>query len=53
MEPESNRSTENGTFLYQAEVDSSRNLSDYTVRVIPYHENLAVPLETNCIYWQR
>lgn len=53
MEWKSDRARENGTFLYQAEVDASRNLSDYTIRVIPYNENLAVPLEANMIYWQR
>lgn len=53
MEPQSSGTGHNGIFLYQAEVDGSRNLADYTIRVIPHHEHLAVPLEANMIYWQR
>ena len=53
MVPQDDGSRDSGTFLYQAEVDGSRNLSDYTIRVIPYHEHLSVPLEANLIYWQR
>ena len=53
MVPQSDGSRGNGTFVYQAEVDASRSLADYTIRVIPYHEHLAVPLEANLIYWQR
>lgn len=53
MEPQSSEPGDEGIFLYQAEVDESRSLADYTVRVMPYHEKLAVPLEANMIYWQR
>ena len=42
-----------GTYTYEAEVNESRNASDYTVRIIPYDEDLDVPLETSLIYWQR
>src|SRR5690554_594298 len=42
-----------GTYIYQAEVDGNRGISDYTIRILPYAEGLMVPLETNLIYWQR
>src|SRR5690606_15148453 len=52
MEPQSSRTGHNGILLYQAEVDGSRNLAYYTIRLIPHHDHLAVPLEANMIYWQ-
>jgi len=37
---------------YQAEVNADRDQADYTVRIIPKLEGIAVPLENNLIYWQ-
>jgi len=53
MELRNELSRENGSFSYIGMVDSGRSLSDYTIRIIPYQENVAVPLENNLIYWQR
>jgi glycogen phosphorylase len=44
--------TGNG-FSYFVWVDSTRQTSDYTVRVIPYIPNVSVPLEISRILWQR
>jgi len=41
------------TYIYTAQVDARRPWEDYTVRIIPRHESLAVPLECNLIYWQK
>ena len=38
--------------IYHAEVKTTRNLNDYTVRVIPSYQNIAVPIEDNLILWQ-
>jgi len=38
---------------YSILIDSVRSSSDYTVRVIPFFDGVAVPLETNFILWQR
>lgn len=38
---------------YSVSIDSVRPSSDYTVRVIPFFDGVAVPLETNLILWQR
>ena len=43
----------NGSYNYEAEVDGNRDVSDYTVRILPHPDSLTVPLETNLIYWQR
>jgi starch phosphorylase len=43
---------ENG-HLYTAQVQATRAAEDYTVRVIPYREGCAVPLEASQIRWQR
>lgn len=40
-------------YVYRAEVQASRPASDYTVRLIPGAESLAVPLEDAHILWQR
>jgi starch phosphorylase len=44
--------TPNG-YAYRAELPSTRPASDYTVRVIPQREAVAVPLEAAQILWQR
>jgi starch phosphorylase len=38
---------------YRAEVPATRPASDYTARLIPHHDGVAVPLEANRILWQR
>ncbi len=43
---------DNGVKEYDAQVDSSRPVSDYTPCIIPNYENIAVPLEDNLILWQ-
>jgi starch phosphorylase len=40
-------------FSYRAEVPATRPATDYTARVIPQHDGVAVPLEANRILWQR
>ena len=44
---------DNDRYTYQCEVNSERSLSDYTIRIIPRHDSLRIPLESNLIYWQR
>jgi glycogen phosphorylase len=38
---------------YRARVPAARPAADYTVRVIPQHDGVAVPLEAAHILWQR
>ena len=40
-------------YAYRAEVPASRPASDYTARLIPHRDGVAVPLEANRILWQR
>ena len=40
-------------YIFRAEVDSTRPVTDYTSRVIPVLPGVAVPLETPLILWQR
>ncbi len=40
-------------FLYTASVPANRSTSDYTARVLPHYDNVAVPLEVNPVLWQR
>ena len=40
-------------YLYMVSVSAKRAISDYTARVIPYHDGVAVPLEVSPILWQR
>jgi len=42
-----------GLTHYQATVRTQRSPSDYTVRIIPDYEGIAVPLEDTLIRWQR
>ena len=41
-----------GVIHYSIQVDSSRPYSDYTVRIVPQHRDLCVPLESGQILWQ-
>ncbi len=49
------RSTDDasGRFVYSATVAAVRPAADYTVRIIPRCDGLAVPLECSRILWQR
>ena len=42
-----------GSYVYSAAVSASRPPSDYTARVIPHYDGVAVPLEVGPILWQR
>jgi starch phosphorylase len=42
-----------GGYAYSAQVPATRPATDYTARVIPRHDDVAVPLETTRILWQR
>jgi starch phosphorylase len=42
-----------GGYVYRARVPAARPASDYTMRVIPHHSGVAVPLEAARILWQR
>ena len=42
-----------GGYVYNASVSSSRPPSDYTARLIPHFDGVAVPLEFDPILWQR
>ena len=53
MEPVSSQNDGQEGYLYHANVDETRDVSDYTVRMIPNNEEISVPLEDNLILWQR
>jgi glycogen phosphorylase len=40
-------------YLYDAQVPATRPATDYTVRLIPQCEGVAIPLEEARIFWQR
>ncbi len=42
-----------GGYIYRATVVADRPATDYTARVIPQYEGVAVPLEETRILWQR
>jgi len=42
-----------GGYVYRAAVSADRPASDYTARVIPHCDGVAVPLEASQILWQR
>ncbi|MDP1559652.1 MAG: alpha-glucan family phosphorylase [Nitrosomonas sp.] len=42
-----------GGFIYRATVPIVREAGDYTARIIPQYEGIAVPLEAQRILWQR
>jgi len=41
-----------GALTYSTHVSATRLASDYTARIVPYHINALVPLETGRIVWQ-
>src|SRR4029077_15907988 len=42
-----------GGYVYSAAVSAARPPADYTARVIPHYDGVAVPLEAARILWQR
>jgi starch phosphorylase len=42
-----------GGYVYRAQVPASRPATDYTARLIPHFDGVAVPLEEAHILWQR
>jgi starch phosphorylase len=42
-----------GSFVYRAQAPASRPATDFTARIIPHHDGVAVPLEEAHILWQR
>jgi starch phosphorylase len=44
---------EANAYTYSAQVPAIRPATDYTARVIPQHDGVAVPLELARILWQR
>jgi starch phosphorylase len=42
-----------GSYVYSASATAARPPGDYTVRVVPYCDGVAVPLEETRILWQR
>jgi starch phosphorylase len=42
-----------GSYVYSAAVSAARPSADYTARLIPHHDGVAVPLEDAHILWQR
>ncbi len=42
-----------GGYVFSAAVSAARPIADYTARVIPHHDALAIPLEEARILWQR
>jgi starch phosphorylase len=45
--------TDTNGFSYSAKMPATRPATDYTVRVIPQQDGVAVPLEVDSILWQR
>jgi len=41
------------SYNYGGEAPCTRPVTDYTLRIIPCHEGVAVPLEANFILWER
>jgi glycogen phosphorylase len=44
---------EANSYLFSIQVPATRPAMDYTARVIPQHDGVAVPLEVDLILWQR
>jgi starch phosphorylase len=42
-----------GPYVYTAAVSAARPAADYTARVTPHCEGIAIPLEETRILWQR
>jgi starch phosphorylase len=44
---------ETGSYIYSATVSATRSPADYTARVLPHYDGVAMPLEDSRILWQR
>ena len=44
---------EAGGYVYSATVSSARPATDYTARIVPCCDGVAVPLEAGWIVWQK
>jgi starch phosphorylase len=44
---------EAGGYTYRANVSSARPAMDYTARIMPHYDGLAVPLEAGWLLWQK
>jgi starch phosphorylase len=53
MTRDTQREDSSGGYLYHGTVPATRPATDYTARVIPHHDGVAVPLEAAHILWQR
>lgn len=53
MHPTEPKTDETGRLQYTATVPETRSTSEFTVRVMPRYEGLAVPLEISNILWQK
>lgn len=42
-----------GMHIYEAKVPGNRPASDYTPRITPYYEGVAIPLECPLIFWEK
>ena len=42
-----------GGWLYRGSAPDGRAADHYTLRIVPYHTEALVPLENDCILWQR
>ncbi len=42
-----------GGYLYSATVSSARPATEFTARIMPHCDGVAVPLEADCILWQK
>jgi starch phosphorylase len=40
-------------YIYRVEMPASRSSSDYTARLMPYFNDVSIPLENNRVLWQR
>ncbi len=46
-------SNKTNTYIYRADVPATRPANDYTARIIPHHDGVAIPLENARILWQQ
>lgn len=44
---------EQNLYLYRADIIANRPINDYSMRVIPYHSDVCIPLESHPILWQK
>lgn len=51
MEPSANSTGNDEVTIYSKAVAADRPVTDYTPRIVPFHQQVAVPLECNHILW--